>query len=79
MDEDDIDDTDMVDILDEDVPLAVIDEDDIADIADEDIPLSDNPQTGDTATTAWLGTAVAAVTGLFGAGKSKKKKDDSTK
>ena len=77
----DIEDEDvpLSDIADEDVPLAVMDEDDLTDIADDDVPLSDNPQTGDAMTLTWLGTAAAAVTGLFGAGRGKKKKDDDLK
>ena len=78
-DTDDADTTDTTDIADEDVPLAVMDEDDLTDIADDDVPLSDNPQTGDAMTLTWLGTAAAAVTGLFGAGRGKKKKDDDLK
>ena len=78
-DTDDADTSDTTDILDEDVPLAVVDEDELADIADEDVPLSDNPKTGDAMTATWIGTAATAVAGLFGAGRSKKKKDDNQK
>lgn len=78
-DTDDADTTDTTDIADEDVPLAVVDEDELADIADEDVPLSDNPKTGDAMTATWIGTAATAVAGLFGAGRSKKKKDDNQK
>ena len=78
-DTDDADTSDTTDILDEDVPLAVVDEDELADIADEDVPLSDNPKTGDAMTATWIGTAATAVAGLFGAGRSKKKKDDDQK
>ena len=76
---DDSDDAELTDIADEDVPLAVINEDDLTELPDEDIPLSDNPETGDAMTVTWLGTAAAAVAGLFGAGRGKKKKDDDLK
>ena len=64
------------------MPLAVVDpdEDDPLVILDEDVPLAgSNPETGDSMTLAWIGTAAAAVTGLLGAGKGKKKKDDTKK
>lgn len=73
---DDSDDAELTDIADEDVPLAVINEDDLTELPDEDIPLSDNPETGDAMTVTWLGTAAAAVAGLFGARKGRKRKDD---
>lgn len=71
------DEADSTEIMDEDVPLAVINEDDLTELPDEDIPLSANPETGDAMTVTWLGTAAAAVVGLFGAGRGKKKKDES--
>lgn len=72
---DGIDDAAGTEIADEDVPLAVIDLDESTELLDEDVPLSDNPETGDAMTMTWLGTAAAAVTGLFGASKGKKKKN----
>lgn len=65
-----------VDIPDEDVPLATVDPDELVELPDDPVPLADaNPETGDSMTLTWLGTAIAAVTGLFGAAKGKKKKD----
>lgn len=72
---DGIDDAAGTEIADEDVPLAVIDMNESTELLDEDVPLSDNPETGDAMTMTWLGTAAAAVTGLFGASKGKKKKN----
>ena len=72
----------LEELPDEDVPLAVVDpdEDDPLVILDEDVPLAgSNPETGDSTTLTWVGTAAAAVTGLLGAGKGKKKKDDTKK
>ena len=74
----------LVELPEEPVPLTVAEPekpvelpDDLVELPDDPVPLVDsNPETGDTMTLTWMGTAVASLTGLFGAGKHKKKKDD---
>ena len=67
----------LTDLPDEPVPLTVAEPEELVELPDDPVPLVDsNPETGDTMTLTWFGTAVASLTGLFGAGKHKKKKDD---
>ena len=74
----------LVELPEEPVPLTVAEPekpvelpDDLVELPDDPVPLVDsNPETGDTMTLTWMGTAVTSLAGLFGAGKHKKKKDD---